>query len=254
MPKLLKILLRIHLARLGKDFYYPHALIPALIGGSCYFLLHLISFAFVLTKFTFPDWTPFQLWTVFFTFEIFTYAAFYFLYTGMYRTVEDISTGHFDFFLTKPVSSRFLSFFRAGSAHNLLLFLLGFFLILPSLTPALPLYLLTLISSLWVFHSLSVILISLNFKFGPIRQTIGLPFEFQETLKYPSTLYHRLHPLFRVILLPLSLLTTLPATVLLLYPLSSGYFVIYFLTLIAISVISHLAWHSGLRHYSSASS
>lgn len=262
MLKYPRIFLRIYFSRLGKDISLPAYLVATTIGSICFFVMHLLAFLLVIGRFTFTGWTPPQLWVVFFTFETFTYFAFFLLWGGMHKTVIDITTGKFDLLLTKPISVRFLTFARGGSAHNLLSAALGVaLLLLVILKNALPLSFLSSIAwiacmvlGLWAFHCLSLLFISLNFKFGKVQGSSGVAWQLQELWKYPPTSFD--HPSFlsQALVLPLSLIASMPAAALLVRPLPIKFYLSYFLTLVFLSLTSTIVWRTSLRHYSSASS
>jgi ABC-type uncharacterized transport system permease subunit len=154
------------------------------------------------------------------------------------------------------------SFFRGGGSHNLIDVLAGFILLaitivvymLPVSPIGLALYLFLLITSLWITYCIGVTFISLNLRFGRLDSTIGVVFQVQETYKFPSTVYSKFSLILWIFLSALSLLTTLPVAALLSKPLDTKLIVLYIAMLIITTHIAHLAWSSGLRHYSSASS
>ncbi len=260
--KYLKLFLAIQSAGMAKDIQLRGNFTTTLIGSLCYFYLHLISFKLIISRFHFPGWETGQLWILLFTFEIFTYLAFFFFWRGLQHTPKEIGTGTFDVLLSKPFSSRFLAFFRNCSLHNLasaafgaiyLVFALVKYQI--HLTPiGIILYLITLIASLWIFHCISILFVCLNFKYGYLPGASGVAFEIQEIYKYPTTMFGSSGFLTRLLIVPLSLLTTIPAANLLLKPISPELWLTYVLSIIILTIWSQSSWLSALRHYSSASS
>ncbi len=262
LKKYLRLFIAIQSAGMAKEIQLRGNLITTLIGSLCYFYLHLISFKLVIGHFQFPGWDTGQLWTLLFTFEIFTYLAFFFFWRGLQLTPKEIGTGTFDVILSKPFNSRFIAFFRNGSFHNLasaiisvvyLIFILIQYRIHTTLFGII-FYLLGLAISLWIFHCISVLFVSLNFKNGYLPGTSGIAFEIQEIYKYPATIFSSSGFMIRLFIIPLSLLTTIPVTSLLLRPVSPAFLVTYLISLIILSFWSHHSWSSALRHYSSASS
>lgn len=260
LKQYLKVIYLVYIARLGKDFSLP--LINQLfshIGSLCFFTLHFLSFTLVISKFTFPGWTVPQMWVMLFTFEIFTYLSFFLFWKGYNETVRDISTGSFDMIVSKPVSSLITTFFRGGGSHNLLaallgaVFLLGSIIIfhLPVSLFSVFLYLITLLISLWTVYCITVIFISLNFKFGRLDATIGITFQIQEIYKYPSTIYPQ-SGLFWLLIVTLSLLTTFPTALLLSKPISPLYLWTFATLFLVSTFFCFKSWSWGLRHYSSA--
>jgi ABC-type uncharacterized transport system permease subunit len=259
----LQIFSTIYSARLGKDFSLPIGQQTMQnLGSLCFFMLHLISFYFIIGKFSFPGWTRSDMWVLLFTFEIFTYLAFYLFWNGFVHTIRDINSGAFDLILAKPISSQFITFFRGGGSHNLLsVILASVFLVLIINKYNIPVSLLGMASyissvalSLYTFLNLSICLISFNFKHGKISDIAYAGFQVQETYKYPATVYTGLKTQFWVVLACLSLLTTFPASVLLHKSLDQALTLIYFTFSLMMFLLSRLIWTRSLRHYSSASS
>lgn len=247
---------------ISKEIHLRLNLGTSLLGSLCFFYLHLVSFQLIINRFKFSSWDPGQLWVLLFTFEIFTYLAFFLFWRGMNKTPEEINQGTFDIILAKPLSARLLAFFRNGSLHNLLSAFLGvgyliFSLInyhLPTSLIGVALYVLTLTASLWIFHCLSVLFICLNFRHGYLPGTTGVPFEVQEIYKYPANIFSSSVLWLRLLVIPLAALTTIPTASLLLKPLDLDFILIYLLTFIILTIWSQVVWSSSLRRYSSASS
>lgn len=247
-------------ARMGKDLEHPYNFILTWIGSLCFFTFHLITYALVISKFRFPGWPVSHIWVLLYTFEIITYLAFLLFYRGLIYTVRDIRYGTFDCILYKPISTRFLAFFRNGGAHNLFSAMLGMvFLIGALIYFRLPVSILSLITyficlgvSLWILHCLSVILISLNFFFGYLPFTQGAIFQIQEIYKYPATLFSSSGFLTKLFIIPLTAVSSLPAALLLLKPLHYSFYLYYFCSAIVLTLLSHIAWSYSLRLYSSS--
>lgn len=262
MIRYLKLFLAIQSAGMAKDIQLRGNFAITLIGSLCYFYLHLISFKLIIGRFHFPGWETEQLWILLFTFEIFTYLAFFFFWRGLQHTPKEIGTGTFDTLLSKPFSSRFLAFFRNGSLHNLASAIFGTVYLVFALFQyqihttflGIILYILGLIISLWVFHCISILFVSLNFKYGYLPGTSGVAFEIQEIYKYPATVFNSSGLLIRLLVVPLSLLTTIPTSSLLLKPVSSTLIMTYVISLLILTFWSQKSWTSAIRHYSSASS
>ena len=262
LKKYSQIFLAIQSAGIAKDIQLRGNFTLTLIGSLCYFYLHLISFKLIISRFRFPGWETGQLWILLFTFEIFTYLAFFFFWRGLQHTPREIGTGTFDVLLSKPFSSRFMAFFRNGSLHNLVSAIFGAVYLVFALFQyqihttllGIVLYILGLIVSLWVFHCISVLFVCLNFKYGFLPGTSGVAFEVQEIYKYPATIFSSSGFLIHLLVIPLSLLTTIPAASLLLKPISIPLLATYLSSLVVLSIWSQHSWSSALRHYSSASS
>ncbi len=233
-----------------------------LLGSACFFYLHVISFNLLISKFDFLGWETGNLWVMMYTFEIFTYLAFYFFWKGLQKTPQEIGTGAFDIILAKPFNTRFVALFRNGSLHNLICALLGVCYLVytlryyhvPTTSLSVVVYVLSLAVSLWIFHCLSVLFICLNFKNGYVPGTSTAPFEIQEVFKYPASVFEQSGLLLRILIIPFALLVTVPTASLISKPLSPSLLSTYLLTFVVLTLWSGWTWKSSLRHYSSASS
>jgi len=262
MIKIFKIFFRIYSARLAKDFNLPlFNQIMQTLGAICFFILHLVAFRLIISKFSFTGWTDGQLLVLLLTFELFTYSAFFLFYRGLNYTVTEINNGSFDFFLSKPFPSRLLTIFRGGGSHNFILIILSQVLLywvfinyhlnfyLPLLIP----YYFTLLTSLFTAYNLSCIFLTPNFKYGKITASQSAIFYIQEIYKYPSTLFYGPNLLVFILPLVLSLLTSYPAMLLLNKPIPISLSIVYFGTLFVSWLLANYTWRTSLRHYSSAS-
>jgi ABC-type uncharacterized transport system permease subunit len=258
-----KVFTTIYSARLGKDFSLPLASqIFSNLGSLCFFTLHIISFSLLINKFSFPGWSRPDMWVLLFTFEIFTYLAFFLFWKGFQYTIKDINTGAFDLILSKPFTSLFITIFRGGGLHNLLAVLLGsvslaFVIVIYQIPVSISSifgFLVSLGLSLFTFMNLSVSLISLNFKYGRITGTAYAGFQIQEVYKYPSTAYSGYQIPFLILLACFSLLTTFPAAALIQKKLDLLFILIYFSFSFIMFVVSRITWTKSLAHYSSAGS
>jgi ABC-2 type transport system permease protein len=259
----LKILFSIYSARLGKDFSLPlWSQIFSHIGSLCFFTLHVLSFRLLISKFIFPGWSTSDLWVLLFTFEAFTYLAFFLFWKGFTHTIRDVNSGAFDLIITKPASSILITIFRGGGLHNLTCAILGLIFLfshvaISNLTInvlSILAYFFTLGLSLFTFLNLSLCFISLTFRFGKATGLAGIGFQAQEIYKYPSQIYSSSNLHFVFILIFLSLFTTFPTSLLIGKPLSLTFIAIYFGLSLILFFLSRLMWRHSLRHYSSASS
>ncbi len=246
---------------LGKDLSLPVNSFLMTIGSGVYFVLHLVSFRLIISKFSFTGWETSQLWVLFFSFEAFTYSVFYLFWRGLTHTVRDVSSGKMDFLISKPISSRFISLVRGGGLHNVVAILLGFYFVIKTIADShlsisifsVVFYLLGFAISLWMTYCIASMFLSLNFFFGRIDGSSGAIFTFQENMKYPSTIYAAVSPLLKFLVIPMSLLVYVPVSLLLgKYDLSLlvGYLVFF----VVLTVGSYVNWQKAIRSYSSASS
>lgn len=260
MIRILRIFSHMYLARLGKDLSMPYLqIIMQNLGSLCFFFFHLLAFSFITDRFTFSNWNRDQMYVLFYSFQIYTYLAFYFFWKGFIQTVNFIHNGQFDLIMTKPLSGWILSFFQGGGLHNLFAAAIGAIFLFVHLTSSgisitflsLILYLLSMIFSLLFLLSFSSIFISLNF-YGSRLNVFGIGFTFQELMKYPAQLYPAQNSIFYLLIIPFALLVTVPASLLIGKPVSPNLLVIYFVSIILTFIVSQIVWRHSLHHYSSA--
>lgn len=262
IKKYLKIFWIIQMARISQELGFRLNLVFELLGSVCFFALHLISFKFLISKFIFPNWTIGEAWVLLFTFEIFTYLSFFIMWKGLTRTILDIRTGGLDIILAKPVQSRLLAFFRSGGLHNLVAGVLGIGCLIWTLVVfklsvsfiSVFLYVISLLSGIWMLHCMSVIVMSINFYFEHIEGSDSFVYHFQEALKYPVQLYSGVPFLLRLIIYSFAILTTLPSVILISKNVNIYMIIGYILFFVVITIVSQVVWNYSLRHYSSASS
>ena len=262
IKKYLKIFWMLQSARVSQELGFRFNFIFEFLGSYCFFLLHLISFRFLLSKYSFPGWSTGEAWVLLFTFEIYTYLAFFILYKGLTRTVIDIRTGGLDIILAKPVQSRLIAFFRSGGLHNLATGVLGVVYLVITLLQyklyvsifSIIIYIISIISSVWILHCMYVIVMSLNFYLEQITSDSSIVFESQEAMKYPSNIYSGIPILMRIFFYTFSCLVTLPTVLLLTKKISVQYIFGYIIFLVIVTIFSQVFWEHSLRRYSSASS
>lgn len=258
----LKIFVLQHAFGAGKDLSLRANFFTTLLGSMCFFYLHIVSFGLIISRFSFTHWNLGQLWALLYTFQIFTYLAFYFFWRGAVHLPREINVGAFDTLLTKPVNLRFLSFFRNGSLHNLISAVISGVYLIHTLAVyhlvvnifSILLYLFFLAVSLWIFHCASVLFTVLNFKYGNLPGTAIGPFEFQEAMKYPADAFSFDSWWQKLLIYPFALLVTVPTAFLIHKSFSPGLLSIYLILVVGLTYISQKSWVSSLRHYSSASS
>lgn len=249
-------------ARISQELGFRFNFIFEFLGSYCFFLLHLISFRFLLSKYSFPGWSTGEAWILLFTFEIFTYLAFFILYKGLTRTVIDIRTGGLDIILAKPVQSRLIAFFRSGGLHNLATGILGIVYLILTLLEykfqvsvfSVFVYVVSLLLGIWILHCMSVIVMSMNFYLEQVSGGDSFVSMFQEAMKYPSNIYSSTPILMKIFFYAFSCLVTLPTVLLLTKKISIEYVFGYIIFLVIVTIFSQVFWEHSLRRYSSASS
>ncbi len=258
VKKNISIFFRLLTTRLSKELNnWP---LLEFFGSGCYFLLHLVSYNLIVDRFVIPGWTKPELMVNLFIFEIYTYLLFFTFWRGLVHTVRDIGKGSFDYYLLKPISVRLLTFIRGGSLHNLLMIIAGLVGLVVASSPlrdnispmSVLASILLLLVSMWFFHCLSVLFISLNFRYGPVESTASAPLHFQESMKYPGSLYNKSGLIVSLIVLPFSLLVNLPTIILLNKPVTERDLFVFVTMTVLVTVFSSLVWSKSIRHYASA--
>lgn len=261
MKQIIRFQYYLQKGRLAKGFQMRLNFITESVGSLCFFVLHLLVAKLIIQKFHFVSWSVSDYWVLIATFLLFTYLSFFLFWRGINWTLKDITQGTFDFVLLTPINARLKSFIRGGSHNNVeaiffsiaLLVYVSFHFQLSFSLLSIILYILTLISGLWFTHCIDVIFLSLNFKFGKIDETIGPVFNFQQAMKYPAELFVQ-SPLFiKLIIFPISLLTTIPAIALLWKSQSLELILVYIVIIIVVSIVSEVMWRWGIKNYTSAS-
>lgn len=185
---------------------------------------------------------------------------------GFEQTVERINNGDFDLYLAKPVSSQLLSillppdftkivfapttvilFILAYNIDNQIYFSAGGIHIFLSI--------MMILLSFLINYSLYLIFTTFSFFAGRVEAVLDFYEGMVDFMKYPLEIYQGF---LRVILggiLPVGLLASIPAMILLgkverPFTLACNYFLLSLVFL----VISQIFWRFGLKHYSSASS
>lgn len=247
--------------RVGKQISLLADSLLRCVGTMSFFTLHIVLTKFLLNNFRFPGWSHNEFWLFLFSFQFFYYGMFFILWEGLKQTSFEINRGTFDFILVRPINSRFLSFVRPGQINNfvgmlsglaLLLFFLFRFYGIHSFV-LLPIYFFTIATSMWIMHCLSMMILSLNFKYPGMEHLRSVVFAVQELYKYPVSAYDGQSILLRLVIVPFSLMSTIPATLLLLKRIDPVYILIYFSMAVVLTFLSKWVWGWGLRNYTSAS-
>jgi ABC-2 type transport system permease protein len=231
------------------------------VGTMSFFALHIVLTKFLLNNFRFPRWNYNEFWIFLFSFQFFYYGMFFVLWEGLKQTSFEINRGTFDFILIRPISSRFLSFVRPGQINNMVGMLSGLTLLLIFLYRfygfssfvIIPIYLFCVIISMWIMHCLSMMILSLNFKYPGMEHLRAVIFAVQELYKYPVSSYDGQSILLRLLIVPFSLMSTIPATLLLLKRIDLIYVLAYIAMAIVMTFFSKRVWDWGLKNYTSAS-
>jgi ABC-2 type transport system permease protein len=263
MIKYLKIYLYILKFSFVRAFTFRASFAAGLLAAFSHAFVRVIMIIFISNLANgIPGWSQGELLLFTGVHQLFVYLTFYLFYRNMRWLARDIFSGNLDYALTKPVDSQFAVFLRGGGLHNLLCSLTAFFLIAwtssyynLSLNPFhLVLFSLFLGCGLLLVYSFLITGTSLAFWFDQIENIIELVINWSIGVsRFPVQAYHHLaEPVF-LFLLPLVLITTVPAqTLLAKFDLKTA------LTLVAISLGAFIAsrqfFQRALGSYTSASS
>jgi ABC-2 type transport system permease protein len=183
------------------------------------------------------------------------------------RTIIRIDTrirnGQFDFFLIRPVDAQILATIRQIDLEDISRVIFGLALLvyavrmqdlsLVSLLPTIPLYVIMIFNALVVFYSFLVIIKSIAFWTVQTERLSELTFTFIDTTYYPMDIFRRLGRVVLTLVIPVAVIATFPARVLLgrdIVPL----FILSCLVALLFALVSRKIWNISLRRYSSASS
>lgn len=194
--------------------------------------------------------------------QLFVYLTFYLFYRNMRWLARDVFSGNLDYALTRPVDSQFAVFLRPGGLHNLVCALAALFLI--GWTTAyydldinafhLVWFFLFLGCGLLLVYSFLIIGTSLAFWFDRIENIIEFIINWTVGVsRFPIQAYrHLAEPVF-LFLLPLVLITTVPAQTLL-SKLDLKTALALVITSLGAFIASRKFFQRALRFYTSASS
>jgi ABC-2 type transport system permease protein len=192
----------------------------------------------------------------------------YNIITGLFHTIfsrnfdllsYSLSHGEFDALLLKPLDSQFsislwlfnyASIFRIILGTVLLAILLNINAI--SLLSMLPFFMVLIVFSVILMYSLWLIAVSILLKFSSLSNFVGLLYEVMGFSRYPNDIYNNLGALGFSILIPLTIIITVPAKYL-----THKIAIIDIVMLIGLTflffVFSRTVWKFALRFYTSAS-
>lgn len=263
MIKYLKIYLHILKLSFIQAFTFRLSFAAGLLAAFSHALVRVIMILFISNLANgLPGWSQGELLLFTGIHQLFVYLTFYLFYRNMRWLARDIFSGNFDYALTRPVDSQFAVFLRPGGLHNLICALTAFFLIgwtsshynLSMEAFYLALFFLFLGCGLLLVYSLLIIGTSLAFWFDQIENIIEFIINWSIGVsRFPVQAYHHLaEPVF-LFLLPLVLITTVPAqTLLTRLDLKTALALV--ITSLGAFVASRKFFQRALRFYTSASS
>ena len=174
-----------------------------------------------------------------------------------------IRTGKFDYFLAYPVDAQILATISRMDLEDISRVVFGIGLLVYSLRvqdlplgvilPMIPLYIVMVFNALVIFYSLLVMIKSIAFWTVQTDRLNELTFTFIDTTPYPMDIFGRIGRVFLTIVIPVTMIATFPARVLL------GRDVIPLVILSCLmawlfATVSRKIWTISLKRYSSASS
>lgn len=261
MKKYLKVLNIFLLASFNKLVAYP----PAFFSGLSITLYWAILAIVSITVLTYQaesvgGWNKSELFLVQGIYSLIVGIVFGVFNYNIAMTIEEIWEGKFDFKLLKPIDAQFLSTFGHFRFHNFGRLLLGIILILYALIT------LQIGVSLWqiiLFAALlmSSMLIAYTLVFFVVPIAIWSPHIFNlndavgsllSLSRYPLIIFRVFGDLWIYILLPLVVITSVPAQILIGRP-DPALIILSLSTAGGLFVLMRLFWRYSLRHYNSAS-
>lgn len=184
-----------------------------------------------------------------------------FFIQNLMRFTSTINTGEFDFYILRPVPTLFFTsfrHFRYDSLGNVLMGI-GLFIYAIAHLPSLPTllqttsFILISLAGITIYYSLLVLVASLAFKLERLESLWGFNSLFSEPLTIPFDVFPSGARIALTYLLPLAFVVFVPAQAL------TGKVDIKW-TFLAIAlaalflILANIAWQSGLKRYTSASS
>lgn len=221
LKKYLKIMFIYYRVFFRRDLGFRLSFFTALLGAFCYVGLYFFTIFFLMKKLSFGRWGSNEMWVLLGCFYIFVYGYFFLFWRGLNKFIGSIKNGFFDVFLLKPIDTQFLISATGGSIHNFLAIVFGIFVLtygashfVANLTLG-KIFLVPVLLCLSImdFFALSIMLSTLNFKYGDISEVLELGNSFQDFSRYPTDAFSRLPIFLLVFALPASALTTIPALV-----------------------------------------
>ncbi|OGD09022.1 hypothetical protein A2395_01660 [Candidatus Amesbacteria bacterium RIFOXYB1_FULL_47_9] len=200
-----------------------------------------------------------------------------FMFTGLFRVIkgvfdtfarrnihylpENINRGDLDYALTRPVNSLFLMSFRYHALGETSSVVSGFIIFIWAFSQlGSGIGLIQIVSLLVLIITGVIILYCLVLGFAILSffttrlTALSSYYEvLSNTLRFPTDIYHRYHPLLDVILLPLVFAVTFP-TKIFLNRLPAAFLFLQILAAAITLFLVYRFWRFALRHYSSASS
>jgi ABC-2 type transport system permease protein len=232
----------------------------AFIGGFCFVALHFFLIYFLMQKVHFGRWTQNEMLVLLGNFYILTYSLFFLFWRGFIYLIRNIRNGIFDYYLIWPADSQFMASIIGGGVHNLFAITFGLIVIIYGLIQLhIPVSILQVLAWLFIIiisildcYSYILLLVILNFRFGYLEEILNLAFTFQEISRYPTDAFLRLPIYLLIFTIPLSALTTIPATILIakIFPMTQ-FIIFIFISFCFIFTVRKI-WLYALKSYTSS--
>ena len=262
LKKYFQIIKIIFLIRLGADVSFRFSFLATILGSFCFISLYIAVIKLLMQNVIIPGWGINEMWLLLGLFIIFCYATFFLFWRGLWFLPEHIRNGQLDFYLTKPIDSQFIVSVAGGGTHNFLAMLFGLLFTVWSIfnlnlqleTWQILLSGFALLVSILDFYSIAFFFGCLNFKMGYLGDASYRVFDFQAFSRYPTEVFKNLPIAAFVIVMPFSLVTTIPTQILLGHNLTFTSFSVFILVSFLVICFSRWFWFHSIRNYTSASS
>ena len=223
MKKYLRIFWLFVRTGLIKDLSFRFSFFTSILGSFIYVVLHFFTVFVLFNKIKLPGWGKYELLLLFGIFLILIYSTFFIFWRGLIRMIRNIRDGKFDYYLILPVDSQFIVSIMGGGVHNFIAILAGIFCVgwallhlsISFLFLKIILALFFLILALLDFYSFGLFLLCLNFKYGYLEEILFVVFSLEDFMQFPLDIYKALPSYILFFILPISLLTSLPSSILL---------------------------------------
>jgi ABC-2 type transport system permease protein len=261
LKKYLSVFKLIFLTRLSADLSFRMSFFAAITGSFCFIFLYIITLFLLMPHVRFGIWGQKEMWLFLGVFLIFCYTVFYVFWRGLWNFPENVRKGQFDFYLTRPLDSQFITTIAGGGVHNLLAVIFGIILTIWSISILgleinfvnFILFVITLSFSILDFYSLAFFFVILTFRFGYIGEAAYEVWNLQSFSRYPTEAFTKIPLIGYFIAIPFSLIITIPAKTLLVSTLEYGEVFIFILISISLILAVRQFWQHEIKFYASGS-
>lgn len=260
MIRFIRIYRSVVLRSFSEDVIYRGNFVSNIVASLSWSFLSLASVLLVFSNFpSLNGWGSDQALVVVGFYIIEKDLVIAFFRGGLKRVANLILTGELDSLLLKPIDSQlYVSTVKVILAH-LITPVFGLWLIHQSLARLN--YVLTvwhlvyavaaLLLAVLFFYSLVIFFVSFNFYFLGIDNIFDLPWRFLDASRFPQDVYRGVGAPVFLTLFPLTLITTVPAKIVLGIP-AQPLFISLVITTFIMFLVSRKLWQISLRRYTSA--